>query len=171
MPILRRALALLMAVALVAAGVFLVVEVVAAWVGSDPVLLSDTATTTWRTTGWDDDAVIVSAIVVGIVGLLCLIVALWPDTPATVPSTVDQVEVERRPLELVLERELETVDGVADANVKVRRSRTTARVDTNRMIDTAAVETASRERLTDTTQRLAVPTDVIVTLRAKRARP
>ena len=87
------------------------------------------------------------------------------------PSTVDQVEVERRPLELVLERELETVDGVADANVKVRRSRTTARVDTNRMLDTAAVETASRERLTDTTQRLAVPTDVIVTLRAKRARP
>ena len=81
MPILRRALALLMAVALVAAGVFLVVEVVAAWVGSDPVLLSDTATTTWRTTAWDDDAVIVSAIVVGIVGLLCLIVALWPDTP------------------------------------------------------------------------------------------
>jgi hypothetical protein len=168
MPALRRVLALVMAVALVAAGVFLVVEVVAAWVGSDPVLLSDTATTTWRTTEWDDDAVIVSAIIVGLVGLLCLIVALWPDTPATVPTAVDDVEVERRPLEVVLKRELERVDGVADAKVKIRGSRTKARVDTNRMIDTAAVETASRERLTDTTQRLAVPTDVVVNLRAKR---
>ena len=86
------------------------------------------------------------------------------------PSRLDDVELERRPLEQVLRRELQAVDGVADANVKVRRSRTTARVDTNRMLDTAAVETASQERLADATRRLTVPTQTAVTLRAKRVR-
>ena len=75
------------------------------------------------------------------------------------PSRLDDVELERRSLEQVLQRELQAVDGVADANVKVRRSRTTARVDTNRMLDTAAVETASQERLADATRRLTVPTE------------
>jgi hypothetical protein len=169
MPALRRLLALLLAVALVTAGIFLIVEVVAAWFGSGPVLLSDTATTTWRTTAWDDAAVIWTAVIVGVVGLLCLIAALWPDTPTTVPTRLDDVELERRPLEQVLQRELQTVDGVADASVKVRRTRTTARVDTNRMLDTAAVETASHERLAEATQRLAVPTETALTLRAKRS--
>ena len=121
MPALRRLLSLLLAVALVAAGIFLIVEVVAAWFGSGPVLLSDTATTTWRTTAWDDAAVIWTAVIVGVVGLLCLVAALWPDTPTTVPSRLEDVELERRPLEQVLQRELQAVDGVADASVKVRR--------------------------------------------------
>ena len=168
-PALRRLLALLLAVALVAAGVFLVVEVVAVWFGGGPVLLSDTATSTLRTTAWDDAAVIWTAVIVGVVGLLCLIVALWPDTPTTVSTRLDGVELERRPLEQALRRELQAVDGVADATVKIRRARTKARVDTNRMLDTAAVETASQERLAEATRRLAVPTDTAVTLRAKRA--
>jgi hypothetical protein len=170
MPVLRRLLALVVAIALVAAGILLIVEVVAAWFGSDPVLMSETATTTWRTTAWDDDAVIWTAVIVGLIGTLCLIAALWPDTPPTVPSRLDDVELERRPLEHVLRRELQAVDGVAAANVKVRRSRTTVRVDTNRMLDTAAVETASQQRLADATQRLTVPTETAVRLRAKRVR-
>src|SRR6188472_2868464 len=137
MPVLRRLLALVVAIALVAAGVFVIVEVVAAWFGSGPVLMSESATTTWRTTAWDDDAVIWTAVIVGLIGVLCLVAALWRDTPTTVPSRLDDVELERRPLEQVLRRELEAVDGVAGANVKVRRTRTTARVDTNRMLDTA----------------------------------
>jgi hypothetical protein len=170
MPAFRRLLSLLLAVALLAAGLFLVVEVVAAWLGVGPVLLSDTATTTWRTTAWDDAAVIWTAVIVGVVGLLCLIAALWPDTPTTVPSRLEDVELERRPLEQVLRRELQAVDGVADARVKVRGSRAKARVDTNRMLDTGAVETASQERLAEATRRLAVPAEAAVTLRAKRAR-
>jgi Family of unknown function (DUF6286) len=168
-PALRRLLALLLAVGLVAAGVFLVAEVVAAWFSGGPVLLSDTATSTLRTTPWDDDAVIWTAVVVGVVGLLCLVAALWPDTPSTVPSRLADVELEGRPLEQVLRRELQAVDGVGDATVKVRRSRTSARVDTNRMLDPAAVETASNERLAEVTRRLAVPTQTSLTLRAKRA--
>jgi hypothetical protein len=166
---LRRLLALLLAVALVAAGVLLLVEVVAAWFGRGPVLLSETATATWRTTAWDDAAVVWTAVGVGVVGLLCLTIAVWPDNPTTVPTRLDDVELERRPLEQVLRRELQAVDGVADATVRVRRSRTRARVDTNRMIDTAAVETASQERLAQATQRLAVPTETALTMRAKRA--
>jgi hypothetical protein len=168
-PASRRLLAVLLAVALAAAGLFLVVEVVAAWIGRGPVLLSDTATSTLRETAWDDEAVVWTASAVGVVGLLCLIAALWPDIPTTVASRLGDVEIERRPLEQVLRRELQGVDGVADATVKVRRSRTTARVDTNRMLDTAAVEAASRERLAAVTQRLAIPTEAALTTRAKRA--
>ena len=90
MPILRRLLALLVAVALVAAGIFLIVEVVAAWFGSDPVLLSETATTTWRTTAWDDDAVIWTAVIVGVVG------AALPDRRAVARHTDDRAEPARR---------------------------------------------------------------------------
>jgi copper chaperone CopZ len=168
-PILRRILALVIAVTVVAAGVVLIVEVVAAWFDAGPVLLSDTATATWRTTAWDDPAVVWTAIGIGVVGVLCLVAALWPDTPTTVPSRLDQVELERRPLEHTLQRQLQAVDGVADAAVSVRRSRATARVDTNRMLDTQAVETASRERLTDATRRLYVTAEPEVTVRAKRA--
>jgi hypothetical protein len=168
-PALRRLLALLLAVGLVAAGIFLAVEVVAAWFGGGPVLLSDTATTTLRTTSWDDAGVIWSAVTAGVVGLLCLIIGLLPDTPTTVASRVDEVELERRPLEQALRRELQAVDGVADATVKVRRSRTTARVDTNRMLDTAVVETESRERLAEAAARLAIPAEIALTMRAKRA--
>lgn len=170
MPAVRRALAVVLAVVLVAAGIFIIVEVVAAWFDSGPVLLSDSAPTTWRTTDWDDAAVAWTAVIVGVVGLLCLFAALWPDTPTTVPSRLDGVELERRPLEQVLRRELRAVDGVADATVKIRRSGTTARVDTNRMLDTVAVETASQERLAEATRRLTVSTETAVTLRAKRAR-
>jgi Family of unknown function (DUF6286) len=167
-PVLRRILALVMAAALLAAGVILIVEVVAAWFNAGPVVLSDTATTTWRTTGWDDAAVVWTAIIVGVVGLLCLVAALWPDRPTTVPSRLDHVELERRPLEQTLRHELQSVDGVADANVRVRRDHAKARVDTNWMLDPGAVETASQARLTETAHRLSVAAEPQLTMRAKR---
>ena len=167
-PILRRVLALVMAAALVTAGVILVAEVVAGWFDAGPVILSDTATTTWRTTGWDDAAVVWTAIIVGIVGLLCLVAALWPDRPTTVPSRLEHVELERRPLEQTLRRQLQGVDGVADANVRLGRAHAKARVDTNRMLDPHAVERASQTRLTETAERLSLPAEPQLTMRAKR---
>jgi hypothetical protein len=144
--------------------------VVAAWFDRGPVLLSSTATATWRSTAWDDATVIWTAVIIGVVGLLCLIVGLWPDTPATVASRLDDVELERRPLESALQQDLESIDGVSAVRVKARRG-VHARVVTNRMIDTGSVEAASRKRLDDTARRLAVAGETTVSLRADRAAP
>jgi multisubunit Na+/H+ antiporter MnhC subunit len=167
MSVLRRLLALLVALALIATGVFVVVEVVAAWFDRGPVLLSETATQTWRTTRWDDHVVVWTAVVVGIVGLVLIVVGAWPAPSATVPSRVDDVQLERRPLEDALRRSLEAVDGIANAEVSATDG-VSAHVETNRATDTETVETASRARLDETTQRLAVAGDATLTMRAPR---
>ncbi len=167
MPVVRRLLALLAALAMVAAGVFLIVEVVAAWIDRGPVLLSENATQTWRTTGWDDSVVVWTAIVMAMIGLALIVLAIWPDTPTTVPTGVDDVELERRPLEATLQRELESVDGVTAAKVRARRN-ITAQVQTNRTTDTGSVEQAGRDRLEQVTRRLATTGAAAVRLRARR---
>lgn len=165
----RRALSSLVALSLIAAGVVVVVEVGAAWLGTGPIVLTDTATQTLRRTRWDDATVVWVSVGVGLVGLCCVLVAIVSGAPATVPTTIDGVQLERRPLERVLRVELEALDGVSEARVRAGGRQPHVRIDTNRTIDVADVEEAGRRRLGATSVRFALAREPALNVRARRA--
>jgi len=140
-PILTRLLSVLLGLALLVAGVVLVVEIIAALLGGDRVVLPDDLTERMQSWRWDDRAVVITALVIGAVGLLALLVGLWPRAPLTIGVDGDaDVTLERRAVEHYLRRRVEEIDGVAKARVKVSRSDVTVRAATGRRHDPDSVK-------------------------------
>lgn len=132
-PLLARLFSALLALSLVAAGVIVVVEVAAARLGIGWTILPSDTVQKLRDRAWDDQAVVLTIVAVAVVGLVALLVGLWPRAPLTVPITgIPGASYERYALERSVTRRLEAVDGVTGARVRAGRRRVTARVDTNR---------------------------------------
>ena len=144
-PVLTRILSALASLALIAAGVVAAVEVVAAALERDPVVLpSDYAAqaTRWQ---WDDRSVMVVLAVTGAVGVILLLTGLWRRAPLTIPvAGREGVAVERRGLEGSLSRRLAELDGVSSARVRVGRRRVRVRVDSRRRQAPERVRDAAR---------------------------
>src|SRR4051794_21759629 len=149
LPALTRILGILVALALLAAGVFLLVELAAAIFNSDPVFLPANYTDQLRTTGWDDASVRWATLGLGLTAAVLLVVALWPRPPLDIELHVPGMQAERRSVETTLRRRLDNVDGVSNVRVRTDSHHVSARVDTNRRhqpeIVKAAVETELRE--------------------------
>jgi hypothetical protein len=122
----NRILCILLAIAIAVAGVLTVIEVIAAAVDHDPIvvkwhgLVDDLATNEWKTAGPR-----VAAIVLIVVGLLLLLFALRRGKPATIALTTQVPELDltttRRSLQRSLATSASSVDGITDASVKVKR--------------------------------------------------
>lgn len=156
-PVLARIVSALLALALIAAGAVVLVEVVAAWVGAGwTILPSDTAQrfARWH---WDNRPVVITIATVGTVGLAAFLVGVWRRAPLTVPvDAAHDITFERRALEQSLRRRVEDLDGVRKARVVAKRDRLVATVDTNRRyepdelkrrVETALSERAARQHL------------------------
>src|SRR3954462_2475041 len=122
----NRILCLLLAAAIAVAGVLTVIEIIAANTDHDPVvvkwhgLVDDLATNEWKTAGPR-----VAAIVLILVGLLLLFFALRRGKPSTIALTTGaeatDMTTPRRSLQRSLSTVATSVDGVAEARVKVKR--------------------------------------------------
>jgi hypothetical protein len=132
-PVLTRLFSALLALALIAGGVVLIVEVVAAWAGGGWTILPDDTTARFQMWRWNDRSVVETIIVVGAVGLLAVLIAVWPRPPLTVPiAGRTDVSYERHALEQTVRRQLQGLDGVSKARVRADHRRLVARLDTNR---------------------------------------
>ncbi|MDX6414080.1 MAG: hypothetical protein QOH23_1490 [Gaiellaceae bacterium] len=156
-PVLARIISALLALALIAAGAVVIIEVVAAWVGAGwTILPSDTAQrfARWH---WDNRPVVITIMAVGAIGLVAFLVGVWRRAPLTVPvDAAHDITFERRALEQSLRRHIEALDGVRKARVVAKRDRLVATVDTNRRyqpdelkerVEVALAESASRQHL------------------------
>lgn len=160
----------LLALALIAGGTVLVVEVVAAWLGAGWTILPTDTRARFATWTWDGRTVVTTIVVLWIVGIAALASALWRRRPVSVaveridgetPAEIDAA-IERRNFERSVGRHLEMVDGVDTAKVRVRRNRVVATVETRRRINPGEVEAAARTALGKNRLVLAagLPTDV-----------
>lgn len=140
-PVLTRILSALLALALIAAGVVLAIEVIAAWTAAGWVILPDDLArraSGWR---WSDRQVVTTLLIIGATGLVTLAMAIWRRPALTVPVEGHRgVELERYALEKSIRSRLESVDGVSSAKVRIGHGKVTARVDTNRRYDTQTLK-------------------------------
>jgi hypothetical protein len=128
MRIANRVLAMLFGLALLAAGVILIIEVVAYRADAAPVVFDWTATYRWaQRTTWDDTAVRVTAGVLALVGLALLASQLVPRRPSRLPlrsgDGATDMAITRRGLSDTLSDAVNNVDGVGATRVAVRRRR------------------------------------------------
>lgn len=148
LPVLTRILSALLALALVAAGVVLVVETVASLSGDSWALLPDSTTDNLRTWGWDGQPMVPVLVIVGVVGLVCLLVGLWPRAGLTIPSGSDgDLALDRSSLEQSVRDRVERIDGVSRARVRAGRGRLVAKVDTTRGFQPDQLEPAVKAEL------------------------
>jgi hypothetical protein len=149
----NRLLSVLLAIAIAVAGVLTVIEIVAAALDKDPVLVKwkglvdDLSTTAWKTA-----APRVAAIVLIVVGLLLLLFALRRGKPATIGLTTSAPDVDmtttRRSLQRSLGNEAGTVDGIHDASAKVKRRKVVIKARTT----SGLPKSEAKDRLTSEVQ-------------------
>jgi hypothetical protein len=149
----NRILCVILAVAIAAAGILTVIEVIAAATDNEPVIVKwhgtvgDLASNEWKTAGPR-----VVAIVLILVGLLLLLFALRRGKPATVALSTEAPSVDMTTTRRSLQRSLATtatsVDGITDASVKVKRRTIVVKA----RAAGGVTKEDGREKLTDTMQ-------------------
>lgn len=169
-PVLTRLVAALMALALVACGVVICVEVLANWIGEGYVVLPGDWPDQLRTTDWSDQIVRTVSLGVAAGGVLLMVVALWPRPPLTVDAGVPGLRVERHGLEQSLRHRLDRVEGVSGSKVKVGRKRVRAKVDTTRRLQPETVRDQAERELLEFCERHGLALRPDVRLRARGGR-
>lgn len=147
-PAFTRLLSALCALALVAFGGLIVIEVIANWTGNGFLILPTDWPDQLRTTAWDATIVRNALLVALAVGLVLLMVAFWRRPPLTVDTSEDGMRLERHALETSLRRRLDSLDGVTGSKVRVDKTRVRATVDTTRRLAPESVRDRAVEKLT-----------------------
>lgn len=166
-PIAARVVLALVAVALVAGGALLCVEVVAGWATGSTLVLAPDWPDQLRSTDWS--ATLPTAVAAGVTaaGVVLLLVALWPRPPLTVAAGPLGMRLERHALERSIGRELDRVDGVSATRVRATERRVRVRVDTTRRLAPDAVHAAARQAVVDILERYGLALKPSVALRRR----
>lgn len=138
-----RLISALLAIALAAAALVVVVEAARKLAGAAPWLIpADEWLRIGRTSSWAETDVRLVLVGLLLAGLALIAFALWPRrvhavaTPALRPGV--DLYVERRGLERFVGRRVQRVDGVRDADVRVKRSKVAIDVRTTPRTEGAA---------------------------------
>ena len=166
-PVLTRVLSALAALAVLAAGVVVLVELVANWTGNGFVILPEDWPDRLRVTSWDDTLVRTLLVASLVSGVVLVIAALWPHPPLTVPTKQPNLRVERHGLEGAVRRHLLSVDGASSARVRATTKRIDARVDTTRRLQPERVREEATIALADFCQRHQLTSEPRVRLRQR----
>lgn len=131
----NRLMAFVLSLAVIVAGVTVVIEVIAGRAGSGPALLDWPALYRWaQRTTWGSAPVRITSGLLALGGLALLLAQLAPRRPdrLTVHSddTGTDAAVSRRGLTRAIRNAVTDVDGIADARVDVRRRRIRVRART-----------------------------------------
>ena len=162
-PVFTRIFSALLALALITAGVVVLVEVVAAWLGIGWTILPTDTADRFEEWHWDDRAIVVTSAIVLAVGVIALLIGLWRRAPLTIPLDDNaDVTFERHALEQSLRRRVEALDGVTTARIRAGKKRLRARVDTNRRHQPEEVKARVETHLAEVAaaQHLDLPRDV-----------
>ena len=141
-----RSVGLVLATVLVALLGLVILELVLAAVGQDPLVVpADDLFRSGREHAWSDPAVIVSLVALGAFGVAMLSLALWPAAPTALEagngSDGDvEIAIERTALERALARRMERLPGTKEADVRLRRRKVRIGIVATRQADTAQVE-------------------------------
>ncbi|MGN9912241.1 DUF6286 domain-containing protein [Phytohabitans sp. LJ34] len=124
----NRLMAFVLSLAVIVAGVTVVVEVIAERAGSGPALLDWPAPYRWaQRTTWGSAPVRIISGLLALGGLALLLAQLAPRRPDRLAvhsdGTATDAAVSRRGLARAVRSAVTGVDGIADARVKVRRRR------------------------------------------------
>jgi hypothetical protein len=122
----NRVLAAVVALALVVAGVLIVVEVIAARFSAGTVVVHWRVALRWaRRTTWDTSVVQSTCILMAVVGLILVLLELKPRRRRRfkVRSDASDAAFTRRGVKTAVQTAVDDVDGVGSAAVKVRRRR------------------------------------------------
>ncbi|MCW2548200.1 MAG: hypothetical protein JWN96_2660 [Mycobacterium sp.] len=127
MRIVNRLLAFVVALALVGVGVIIVVEVIAARSGSDPLIIHWHAILAWahRNT-WKDASVVLASAITAAAGLLLLLPQLFRRRVTRLridAGTTTDAAISRKGVMVTIRSAVAEVDGVASSRVKVGRRR------------------------------------------------
>jgi hypothetical protein len=131
----NRLMAFVLSLAVMVAGVTVVVEVIAERAGAGPALLDWPALYRWaQRTTWGSAPVRIISGLLAIGGLALLVAQLAPRRPDRLTlhsdGTATDAAVSRRGLTRTVRSAVTDVDGIADARVKVRRRRIKVRART-----------------------------------------
>ena len=131
----NRLMAFVLSLAVILAGVTVVVEVIAERAGADPAVLDWPALYRWaQRTTWGSAPVRITSALLALVGLALLLAQLAPRRPDRLAvhsdDTATDAAVSRRGLTRAVRGAVNGVDGIADARVKVRRRRIQVRART-----------------------------------------
>ena len=177
----NRVLAALLSLALIAAGVLLIIEVIAGRVGNRPAVVDWRPAYDWaKRASWNAGSIRVACAVLILLGLALLIAELKParvSRLAADPAHADVAGIDtaytRRGMAAAVRSAVTGVDGVRGASVKVRRRKVTVAATTTAR-DKATVRSlrdpivaAARQRLTDLKLRRTPSLSVRVTPRSR----
>ncbi|MFN7149897.1 MAG: DUF6286 domain-containing protein [Microthrixaceae bacterium] len=168
-PVVARLVAALTALAVVVLGALVAIEAVAAWIGSDTVVLAPDTVDTLSATAWSDPGVRWTVAGLTAAGALLLAVALWHRPPLTIDSRVDGVRLERHSMERTLGRRLDRVDGVSSTRVRAGRRALHVRVDTLRRVQPEQVATRAEDEVSAFCDRFGLDLTPKVSLRERRS--
>jgi hypothetical protein len=124
MRLVNRLLAALLSLALIVAGVLVVVEVVAQRLGRDPVAVDWPRLYDWvRRTPWQQGSVRVACILLALAGLLLLAAELKRSRPSRLPARSDITDAAytRRGVAGTIRSAVSDIDGISSAKVAVSR--------------------------------------------------
>ena len=170
----NRVLAALLSLAVACAGVLLIIEVIAARTGQQPVIVNWRAAYNWAArTAWIASSIRVAAGILIAAGLVLAIAELKPariSRLAADPSKAGAADIDtaytRRGVAAAIRSAVTDVDGIRDASVKVTRRKVTIGATAAAQDKAAArtlhepVTTAARQRLTALSLRHAPPLSV-----------
>lgn len=157
MRILNRLLALIVSLALIAVGVIVIIEVIAAQTNSKPVIINWHATLRWgQRNTWNHASVVLISAITAAVGLLLLVIQLWRRKPkrlGMVSGAATDAAFTRKAVAVAIRAAVVDVEGIASCKVKVGRRRirviarsTATRAHTAKELE-AAVEKAAAQQL------------------------
>jgi hypothetical protein len=177
----NRVLAALLSLALIAAGVLLIIEVIAGRLGNHPAVVDWRPAYDWaKRTTWNAGSIRVACAVLIVLGLALLIAELKPARvsrlaadPAQAGAAGIDTAYTRRGLAAAVRSAVTGVDGVRGASVKVRRRKVTVAATTTARDKTTArslrdpIVAAARQRLTALKLRRTPAVSVRVTPRTR----
>ncbi len=161
--LLTRLLSVLAAMALVALGVVILVDLVSVQLGRGRTVVPQRSIDEAARRGWDDRTVVITLTVASAIGLVLLVAGLWRRAGLTVAvAGHPDVGLERRALEQAATRRLAGLDGVSGATVHAGRRRVRARLATNRKLPPTELQARAETELAGalTTYGVELPTEV-----------
>lgn len=152
MELTNRSLGLLVGLALLAAGLLAVIEMILAVTGQPGWVIDRGA---WAQTAgqlqWGDRTLVIVALIAGVVGLVLALLQLWPLRPRLVPLASEEPDrrnaIDGRGLQELLRRAAVEDEDVLGADVAVRRRRAKVKVHAPPDADAKAVRARVGERL------------------------
>jgi Family of unknown function (DUF6286) len=156
------------AMVLLAASILCSLEISAGWLGNDPVLLGPNFAQDLRMRAWDDQAIGLIIIALGVAGVVALFVGIRANTRLTIQSdSLIGVHIERRSLEQALSRKLEHLDGVDSARVRASSKLVKAQLESKRQYSREPIEQMATVEIINWIRQYGIEPDVKVVLTAR----